>query len=705
MKNISSCLLLSCTLFFSMTISAQTIYIATSGNDQNDGSAEKPLASLTGARNRLRHLRSQGALHHPQVIIRKGEYQMAEPFILSVEDSGPDNDPIVYKAEAGATPVFYGGKILPKFEKVSEDLWKTYVPEVRQLGWYFEQLYINGARAVRAKSPNKRFYQPKSITETVMVPGIPKQRHGFAVQKIVLPPGSVDVIKNLSDAELHDAVISFYHNWDNTIKYISSFDSGGAAVFTSGGQMKPWNPVTTRSLFTIENTITALDAPGEWFLDRLGVLYYKPLPGQTPENTKCIAPLAQKLMVISGNESTGETVKNVRFENLSFQHTAFHLPISGAEPEQAAASVEAAIQLDFSDKIDFINCEVAHTGGAAIWYRRGCSQGKVQHCFIHDIGASAIKIGETVLRPRKEELTRGILVDNNIITSGGHVFPCAVAVIIFHGSDNTISHNEIADHKYSGLSVGWIWGYAPSPSKRNTIEFNHIHHLGWGVLSDMGGVYTLGASEGTVVRNNTIHHIYSYDYGGWGLYTDEGSFGIIMENNLVYNCKSSGFHQHYGKENRIRNNIFANNIKAQLQATRVEKHQSFSFTNNIVYFSEGTLLSSKWDSINALINGNCYWNTRGKEIMFGRKSFKQWQQEGKDKESLIADPGFVDAEHYDFRFKNKKLQKAIGFMPFNYSDAGVYGSAEWKKKAEMDQALMKEYDERVKELELRKNEH
>jgi stalled ribosome rescue protein Dom34 len=91
--------------------------------------------------------------------------------------------------------------------------------------------------------------------------------------------------------------------------------------------------------------------------------------------------------------------------------------------------------------------------------------------------------------------------------------------------------------------------------------------------------------------------------------------------------------------------------------------------------------------------------------MFGRKSFKQWQQEGKDKESLIADPGFVDAEHYDFRFKNKKLQKAIGFMPFNYSDAGVYGSAEWKKKAEMDQALMKEYDERVKELELRKNEH
>jgi hypothetical protein len=65
---------------------------------------------------------------------------------------------------------------------------------------------------------------------------------------------------------------------------------------------------------------------------------------------------------------------------------------------------------------------------------------------------------------------------------------------------------------------------------------------------------------------------------------------------------------------------------------------------------------------------------------------------GKDKNSIIADPQFVNPKQFDFRFKNASVVNKIGFIPFDYNKAGVYGSVEWVKKAQMGIELEEEYN-------------
>ncbi|MCA1684438.1 MAG: right-handed parallel beta-helix repeat-containing protein, partial [Planctomycetia bacterium] len=271
--------------------------------------------------------------------------------------------------------------------------------------------------------------------------------------------------------------------------------------------------------------------------------------------------------------------------------------------------------------------------------------------------------------PEPRRTGETVIADNRIHHLG-RLNHSGVGVLIMNAFGNTVAHNEISDLYYTGVSVGWVWGYGPSVSRDNRIEFNHIHHVGQELLSDMGGIYLLGLSPGTVVRNNIVHDVAGHDKA-WGLYTDEGSTGIVLENNLVYRTTHGSFHQHYGRDNLVRNNIFAFGRDAQIVRSRDEPHRSFTFERNIIYYRTGELFSSVWSggTDRIVLDHNLYWNPTGAP-RFPGDSIGTWRARGFDKHSIVADPHFVDPDHDDFRLKPDSPAPKLGFRPPDLSAVG-----------------------------------
>jgi len=298
---------------------------------------------------------------------------------------------------------------------------------------------------------------------------------------------------------------------------------------------------------------------------------------------------------------------------------------------------------------------------------------------LYDLGAGGVKINGAAAGEPECCRTQSNRISDNEISAAGRVFHSAVGVLIMHSAYNTVAHNHIHDLFYSGVSVGWVWGYAENAAHHNLIEKNHIHHIGQGLLSDMGGVYLLGIQPGTAVRGNLIHHVEKLHYGGWAMYTDEGSSHIILENNVCYCTNGEIFHQHYGRENTVRNNILAFGDVCLAIYSRIEPHVGVVFLHNVFLADGVPAYQNDYGPAGRHIfaDANLFWDMKRKPPALNRVkagadelTLAKWQKLGYDKNSVVASPHFRDPRNFDFELDKDSPALKLGFVPIDLSDIG-----------------------------------
>ena len=657
---------------------------AWSGRSATRGKHDGPFATIMRARDAVRELRgTQKQSQAIRVVLRGGTYYLGKPVEFGPEDSGTKDAPIVYASASGEKAVLSGGRRLGggRWGAVNgRKAWVINIPAVKEGRWRFRQLFVNGVRCQRTRLPKQGEYRIESL------PGYTGDFLRSPTKQFVYAPGNIlPTWRNLHDVE----VVGVTRWLDNRLP-IASVDPDHRTIAFDRSSLLALVDISNRPfVYWVENVFEALDTPGQWYLDRpRGALYYLPKMAEDMSSAEIIAPRLPQVMRVVGRP--GSPVHDLHFEGLTFAHTEWEPPPDYASSLQAGIEIPGALLFDYAERCSVKEGTIEHIGNYGVEINVGCANIEIARNRITDIGAGGIRIGHFFSwetdgtgqltergRQRKAAMPKGphserITVADNEISHCGRFSPEAAGIFVGDNANNKITHNHIFDLFYSGISVGSIQDFGPSQATGNVIEYNHIHDIGQGVLSDLAGIYICSA-PGSRVAYNTIHDVSRREYGGWGIYPDEGSHELSIGNNLVYRCQDGALFAHHNHNITAENNIFAFNDEAQIDRGGIGGFE-LTCRHNLFYFMQGKAVGDYGSEHSGrevcAFDSNLYWNASGKSVLFGNKSFAEWQAAGQDKDSTIADPLFVDPMHGDFRLKPGSPAVNIGFEPWDYKLVG-----------------------------------
>jgi len=647
------------------------LFVSPKGNDASSGTLQRPFKSLERARNAVRTIKNstEGLRAPVNITLRGGTYRLSAPFVLQPEDGGTARCPITYAAYPGENPVLSGGIAIGEWRPGNLNGRSVLTARIGRSpveGRRLRQLWVNDIRRPQSRYPDKGYLRVAAAPEVT-----PSTLWSEGQWSFTAAPNAIPDWRSLAGSEC-----VLMNRWTESHLPVTRWNRDSSTLrfaLRTVYRTEPQDP------YYFLNVAEGMDTPWEWLWDEdHESIHYIPLLGENPGKITAVVSRLSRLLVVQGRPETGEYVEHLVFRGITFSHTEWGidgnvegdlLTLRSGGFGQAAVGLPAAIEAEGMRNGGFDRCTVTHAGTYGISLRRGSRFVTVTGCAFNDLGGGGIKIGETKIPVDTAQFTSHNTILDCTIANVGLIFHSAVGIWVGQSPANRIIHNEIYNLYYSGISLGWTWGYGPSITRNTLVALNHIHHVGVRtdgdgyILADMGGIYTVGARWQTMIRRNVFHDIGARLYGGWGIYYDEGTTGAISEENIIFRTSHEGFHQHYGKENVFRNNIIAYGTGYQVRTSRAEPHTSYAFEQNIVTWDGGPMFMERDSGTTALFDHNLYWFSGGTPMMMDSLSLERWKALGRDRHSLVSDPLFADARNGDFSFPSSSPARTLGIRP------------------------------------------
>lgn len=665
-----------------------TYYVSPSGNDAWNGKStgwvsgtEGPLASLSIAVEKVQAEFLSNGTKDFRIVLRNGVHQLDKPILLTEKDAFR----LTIEAHEGEKPVISAGKLITGWKRAKvngKNCWLVNIPEVKNGQFYFRQLFVNGQRAQRPRLPEKGFYEVEDpLFGTTGTSG--QQYADAARDRFIFKDGDIKNWKNLTDVNL--MVLHFWQEDYLPIKEVNwekreiVFNAKSYMAFT---RSHPYH-VCGNAWYYADNVFEALDSPGEWYLDKpTGNLYYIPLPGEKMNETEVVAPVLSQILSVKGNESEGKPAGNVHITGIDFRYSEIVWNAHYGTGNAYGNSGPALLSFRYARNCSVSECKFSGLGEYAVEI-----EGETQDIYItgnefRSLGAGAVKM---------RNCSRIFITDNEI-HSGGRIFHGAPAIVANVTRYCRFNHNHISDFYYNGITCSAARNLPGCYD--NLIMKNHIHDIGQGWLSDMGGIYLPGLQPGMVVRGNVVHDVNSACYGGNAVYLDDHAQHIIVEQNLLYRTNNV-IVNFKGNENVVRNNILAFGGQSVLRRASphavdtmiVLAYKNIMLVNNTYVHrtrDEASIFDpGYWSDLNLV------WNYGGGELKvewpfgFGKPSvvgtWDEWvSKTGNDQQTLIQDPLFRDPLNGDFTISPNSVIHKLNIDVGSFDDVGPRAKEKWE---------------------------